>query len=133
MDEAHYKDLAGRLYGLLIILDGRLGAGQARMLHHFIEVGKYGLALKEIAGALAQQQTVITGQERGDMLALARQMQTDDLVPRALNSAARRPADAPRRVPPGSRHARRSPSWPVLTAPPDATAALVPGRRAHGG
>ena len=45
------------------------------MLHDFIEVGEYGLALEEITGALAQHQTAITGQERNDMLALARQMQ----------------------------------------------------------
>ncbi len=31
--------LAGRLYGLLIRLDDRLGKEQAQLLHHFIEVG----------------------------------------------------------------------------------------------
>jgi hypothetical protein len=84
VDGAWYEDLAGRLYGLLITLDGRLGGEQARLLHHFIEVGEYGLALENIAGALAQDQIAISDQERGDMLTLARQMKTDDLVPRAL-------------------------------------------------
>jgi len=84
VDGAYYEDLAGRLYGLLITLEDRLGGEQARLLHHFIEVGEYGLALEEIAGALAQDQIAITDQERGGMLALARRMKTDDLVPRAL-------------------------------------------------
>ena len=81
MDAAYYEDLAGRLYGLLIMLEDRLGGEQARLLHHFIEVGEYGLALEEIACALAQDTIAITGQERGDMLALACQMQMDDLYP----------------------------------------------------
>jgi hypothetical protein len=50
MDAAYYDELAGRLYGLLIGLDHRIGSEQARLLHHFIEVGEYGLALEEIAG-----------------------------------------------------------------------------------
>jgi hypothetical protein len=84
VDGAYYEDLAGRLYGLLIVLEDRLDGEQAWLFHHFIEVGEYGLALEEIAGALAQDTIAITGQERGDMLALARRMQMDDLVPQAL-------------------------------------------------
>jgi len=41
MDAAYYEELAGRLYGLLIGLDDRIGCEQARLLHHFIEVGEY--------------------------------------------------------------------------------------------
>ncbi len=84
MDAASNEDLAGRLYGLLIRLEDRLGGEQAQLLHHFVEVGEYGLALEEIAGSLAQDQIAISDQERGDMLALARRMKMDDLVPRAL-------------------------------------------------
>jgi hypothetical protein len=84
MDAAYFEDLAGRLYGLVIVLEDRLGAGQAQLCHHFIEVGEYGLALEEIAGALAQDKTAITDHERGDMLALAARMKTGDLVPHAL-------------------------------------------------
>jgi hypothetical protein len=29
MDAAYFEDLAGRLYGLVIVLEDRLGAGQA--------------------------------------------------------------------------------------------------------
>ena len=56
-DAEYYDDLAGRLYGLLIVLEDRLGGEQAQLLRHFIEVGEYGLALEEIAGALAQERT----------------------------------------------------------------------------
>ena len=85
MDTGYYEELAGRLYGLLIGLDDRIGSDQARLLHHFIDVGEYGLALEEIAGALAQDAIAITGQERGDMRALAVRMNLEGgLVPRAL-------------------------------------------------
>ncbi len=84
VDAACYEDLAGRLYGLLIGIEDRLDRQDARQLHHFIEVGEYGLALEEIAGALAQAKTPITDQERSDMLALTATMKMDDLVPRAL-------------------------------------------------
>jgi hypothetical protein len=84
VDPAYYEDLAGRLYGLLIGLSDRLSGKQAQLLHHFIDVGEYGLALEEIAGALAQDKIAITDQERGDMLALNRQMNMGDIVPHAL-------------------------------------------------
>ena len=85
IDTGYYEELAGRLYGLLIGLDDRIGSEQAQWLHHVIDVGEYGLALEEIAGTLAQDAIAITGQERGDMLALAARMNLDGgLVPRAL-------------------------------------------------
>jgi hypothetical protein len=85
MDTGYYEELAGRLYGLLIGLDDRIGRKQAQWLHHVIDVGEYGLALEDIAGTLAQDAIAITGQERGDMLALATRMNLQgDLVPRAL-------------------------------------------------
>ncbi len=43
MDAAYHEDLAVRLYGLLIGLEDRLDRKDARQLHHFIEVGEYGL------------------------------------------------------------------------------------------
>ena len=60
---------------------------EAACLRAFVLVGdlnfrslrEYGRALEEIAGALAQDTIAITGHEHGDMLALARQMQMDDL------------------------------------------------------
>ena len=89
MDAAYYEDLAGRLYGLLIGLEDRLGREDAGELHHFIEVGEYGLALEDIAGALRRDKTPITDQERRDMLALTRTMNMDGLVPAALESCPR--------------------------------------------
>ena len=61
MDTAYYEELAGRLYGLLIGLDDRIGSEQAQWLHHVIDVGEYGLALEDIAGTLAQDAIAITG------------------------------------------------------------------------
>ncbi len=86
MDAASCEDLAGRLYGLLIAVEDRLGCERAREVHRFIEVGEYALALEEIAGVLGLAGAAITGQERGDMLALGRQMKMDDFVPHALES-----------------------------------------------
>ena len=95
LDSAYYEDLAGRLYGLLIGLDDRLDREAARQLYHFIEVGEYGLALEEIAGALAYATVAITDQERRDMLALTATMNMDDLVPRALGFCPRAGSAAP--------------------------------------
>jgi hypothetical protein len=90
LDAAYYEDLAGRLYGLLIAVEDRLGPEQAQWVHHVIEVGEYGLALEDIAGILAHAQAPVTDQERSDMLALAATMTMDDhLVPRALESCPR--------------------------------------------
>jgi hypothetical protein len=51
---------------VLIVLEDRLGGGQAVLLfHEFIAVGEYGLALEEIGGALGQDKIAITDQERG--------------------------------------------------------------------
>ena len=93
MDAAYFEDLAGRLYGLRIMLEHRLGGKQAGLLHQFIEAGEYGLALEEISGALAQDTVAITDRERTALLALASQMGVDDLAPRAL-------ACCPRVIPP---------------------------------
>jgi hypothetical protein len=90
MDTAYYEELAGRLYGLLIGLDDRIGREQAQWLHHVIDVGEYGLALEDIAGTLAQDAIAVTDQERGDMMTLADRMKLEgDLVPRALAACPR--------------------------------------------
>jgi hypothetical protein len=48
---------------------------------------QYGLALEEIAGALAPVKVPITDRERSDVLALTATMNTDNLITRALGSA----------------------------------------------
>jgi hypothetical protein len=70
MDNAHYQDLAGRLYGLVIRLSDRKPADRAGWVHHVIEVGEYVLALEDLAAILAPGKTAITDQERADMLTL---------------------------------------------------------------
>jgi hypothetical protein len=46
--------------------------------------GKGSLTTPRKRPALAQAKVPVTDQERGDMLAMARTMKLDDLVPRAL-------------------------------------------------
>ena len=84
MDAAYWEDLAGRLYGLLILLEDRLGSDQAELFREFIEVGEYGVTLEENRRRTRLGKIAITDQERGDMLAMADSMKMDDLVPHAL-------------------------------------------------
>jgi hypothetical protein len=76
-DSAYFEDLAGRLYGLVIIFSDRLPADQTQWLHHVVEVGEYGLALGDLAAMLTYDKIAVTDQERGDIVALARQMGMD--------------------------------------------------------
>jgi hypothetical protein len=76
-DSAYFEDLAGRLYGLVITFSDRLPADQAQWLHHVVDVGEYGLALEDLTEMLAHDKIAVTDQERGDIAALARQMQMD--------------------------------------------------------
>ena len=73
-ESVYFEDLAGRLYGLVISISGRLPADQAHWLHHLVDVGEYGLALEDLAAMLVYHKIAVTDQERGDMVALARQM-----------------------------------------------------------
>ena len=84
MDTAWCEDLRGQLFSLLIAVEDRLGREQARWVHHVIDAGEYGLALEDMTGILAQAKAPVTDQERAGMLALARKMHMDDLVPRIL-------------------------------------------------
>jgi hypothetical protein len=76
-DSAYYEDLAGRLYGLVIVFSDRLPADQAQWLHHVIDVGEYGLALEDLAAMLVYDKIAATDQERDDMKDLARRMRMD--------------------------------------------------------
>jgi hypothetical protein len=84
VDAAWYEDLRGQLFGLLIAVEDRLGPEDAQWVHHVIDVDEFGLALQDIVGILAYANAPVTDQERADMLALARKMHMDDLVPRVL-------------------------------------------------
>ena len=81
---AWYEELRGQLFSLLIMVEDRLGREQARWVHHVIDVDEYGLALEDMVGILAYANAPVTDQERADMLALARRMQMDELVPHVL-------------------------------------------------
>ena len=76
-EQAYFEDLAGRLYGLVIIFSDRLPADPAEWLHQVVDAGEYGLALEDLAAMLAYDKITITDQERGDIAALARQMRMD--------------------------------------------------------
>ena len=89
-DAAYYEDLAGQLYGLVIRLGDRLSGDEAQWLHHVTEVGEYGLALDDMAKILAYGKIAITDRERGDILALAERMKSEDgAVPQALEACPR--------------------------------------------
>jgi len=84
IDAAWYEELRGQLLALLIAVEDRLGREEAQWVHHVIDVDEYGLALGDMVGILAQAGAPVTDQERVGMLALARTMQMNDLVPRIL-------------------------------------------------
>lgn len=77
------------LFGLLIQLGDRFADDDTRQFHEFIDVGEFGLALEQMAGAFAGTGAAITDDERDGMLALGRMMQMDDMVPRALAACPR--------------------------------------------
>jgi hypothetical protein len=79
-----YEDLHGRLSCLLIRLGDRFADRDKQLLHEFIDVGEFGLALEQMADVLAEGDTPVTDDERSDMLILARMMAMDDRVPRVL-------------------------------------------------
>ncbi len=79
-----YDDLTGRLFGLLVSLDDRLVARDARLIHEFIEAGEFGLALEQVADVLAEEGTPVSEGERSSMLALNVDMDMGERVPKAL-------------------------------------------------
>ena len=70
MDPGFYEDLAGRLYGLLTGLEDRLNCDDAAIVRQFTGARHYGLALEEIARAVAHRAIAITDRERAGLLAL---------------------------------------------------------------
>ena len=95
MDTAWYEELRGQLFSLLIMIEDRLGHEQARWVHHVIDVDEYGLALEDMVGILAYAKAPVTDHERAGMLALARALHLDDLVPSILHCPAAGHAGAP--------------------------------------
>jgi hypothetical protein len=84
VDAAWCEDVRGQLFSLLIAVEDRLGREEAQWVHHVLDVDELGLALDDMVSILAYAQAPVTDQERAAMLALARKMQMDELVPRVL-------------------------------------------------
>lgn len=84
MDADQWDGLRGRLFGVLTSLDDRFTRRDASLIHEFIDVGEFGLALEQMADVLAEEDTPISDRERGEMLRLNEDMQMDDRVPRVL-------------------------------------------------
>jgi hypothetical protein len=76
--------LRGRLFGILTSLDDRFTRRDAELIHEFIEVGEFGLALEQMADVLAEEDTPISDPEREEMLRLNEHMGMGDRVPRVL-------------------------------------------------
>ena len=91
MDATYYEEIAGRLRGLLIRLDDRLGRQDQLWTAEFIDHNELGLALEQMAGALAEDEQPVTADERGDLLALAATMGIEEGVARALSFCPARP------------------------------------------
>jgi hypothetical protein len=69
VDAATYDDLHSRLMSLI---------------HEFIDAGEFGVALEWMADALGDADVPISDQDRSDILGLARAMDLDGRVDRAL-------------------------------------------------
>jgi hypothetical protein len=85
MDATYYDDITGRLHGLLIRVADRLPRGQQLMIVEYIEVNELGLALEQMAYALAEDERALDPAEREDMLALAETMGNAERILRELS------------------------------------------------
>lgn len=54
VDRLSADRLRGRLFGLLIGFDDRVAARDVELIHEFIDVGEWGLALEQMADVLAE-------------------------------------------------------------------------------
>lgn len=77
-------ELRGRLFAVLVWLDDRLPADQATLIHEFVDVGEWGLALEQIADVLSEDEIGLRDDERAELLALNSRMEMGDRVPHAL-------------------------------------------------
>ncbi|WP_263729855.1 MafI family immunity protein [Cellulomonas sp. SG140] len=77
-------ELRGRLFAMLVCLDDRLPADQAALIHKFVDVGEWGLALEQIADVLSEDEIGLHDEERAELLAHNSRMEMGDRVPNAL-------------------------------------------------
>ncbi|MEV6443036.1 MafI family immunity protein [Amycolatopsis sp. NPDC051716] len=84
MNSTWYEEIAACMRGLSTRLGGRLSDDQQRQVAEFIDVNEFGLALEALADFLCEDEQPVWPDERSDMLELARRMQIDGRVGRAL-------------------------------------------------
>lgn len=84
MDTTYYEEIAGILRGLTIRLSDRLPEKDLGVIAEFLDANELGLALDQVAYALSENEQPVTADERADMHALAKRMQMDGQVSRAL-------------------------------------------------
>lgn len=85
MDFATRADLAGRLRGLVIMLDEYLTLDQCRAADQAIDADDYGPALEMLAGWLAESETPIPDDIRRDFERLSGQIGNVEQVMVPLN------------------------------------------------
>lgn len=86
MDATGYEEIAGRLRGLLIRLDDRVGRRDQAIVAEYIDANELGLALDQLAYALSEDGRGLVVDERSDMLALAEAMGIESRISSALRS-----------------------------------------------
>jgi hypothetical protein len=86
VDAAYYDAIATRLRGLLTQFSVRLPADCVGEIAHFVDHNELGVALENMARALAELRAPISLAERGEMLSLAELMDLGDDVPALLGT-----------------------------------------------
>lgn len=84
VERAEHQEIAGDLRGLLIRLEDRLSAKDARLIGEFIDANELGLALEQMVDALSEDEQPVFQTERADMLRLVARMAMGPRVVRAL-------------------------------------------------
>jgi hypothetical protein len=85
MDFATRADLAGRLRGLVILLDDHLTLDQCRSIEERIDADDFGSAIETLADWLAEAETPIPDDIRRDFERLSSQIGNAERVMGALN------------------------------------------------
>jgi hypothetical protein len=80
VDFATHADLTGRLRGLIILLDDQLTLDQARVADELVDASEFGLALEFLADRLAEDDTPIPEDVRGDFQRLSSELGIVDRI-----------------------------------------------------
>ena len=80
MDFLTQADLTGRLRGLVILLDEKIGVEQSRRADELIDASEFGVVLETLAGWLSEDGTPLPEDLRRDFDRLATQIGNRDRV-----------------------------------------------------